>query len=1028
MAAVETRRNLVLAGLEPLIITPDSVFVNIGERTNVTGSRKFLRLIKEEKYEEALSIAKEQVEGGAQIIDINMDEGMLDGEYAMTKFLNLIAAEPDISRVPIMIDSSKWDIIEAGLKVVQGKSVVNSISLKEGEEQFIHHAKLIKRYGAAAIIMAFDETGQADNYDRRVEICQRSYDILVNKVGFPPQDIIFDLNIFPVATGMEEHRLNALDFFRGTKWVRENLPHAHISGGVSNVSFSFRGNDTVREAMHSVFLYHAIQNGMTMGIVNPEMLTIYDDIPKDLLERVEDVILNRRDDATERLLDFAENVKGDVKSNEKAIQEWRSGTIQERLTHSLVKGVDEFILLDIEEARLAATKPIEVIEINLMTGMNVVGDLFGSGKMFLPQVVKSARVMKKAVAYLLPFIEAGKRPPAPKGGVKDSKHWETANRANYSLLKEHAKKMRNQPTDAEKRLWQELSGKQLENYKFRRQHIIGDYIADFVCLKENVIVEVDGLIHQLPENQSSDAQRTAWLNAEGYQVIRFSNDEVLFDMDKVLSKINSALTAPPPGARGAGKILMATVKGDVHDIGKNIVSVVLACNNYEIVDLGVMVPPEKIIAAAIEHNVDIIGLSGLITPSLDEMVYLAKELDKKGMKIPVMIGGATTSRAHTAVKIAPQYRETVIHVNDASRAVTVAGSLLNKDKKLYASDIRAEYDAFRETFLNRSRDKNFLTIEQARKNKLQLDWDNFTPVKPNVIGEQVIEVELDVLVPYIDWTPFFRTWELFGKYPAILTDEVVGEQATSVFADAQEMLAVILKEKKLTAKGIYGIFAANQINDDDIELTDENGKPLQTFLTLRQQSQKTKGAPNIALSDFIAPKDNGKVDYMGAFCVTTGFGVDEWAAEFEKDLDDYNSIMVKALADRFAEAFAEYLHEKVRKEVWGYASDENMSTEAMIAEEYKGIRPAPGYPACPDHLEKPTIWKLLNVEKEIGVTLTESMAMWPASSVSGYYFGNPQSKYFGLGKIKEDQVIDYAKRRSISTDMATKWLSPNIAD
>ncbi|MGO4817887.1 methionine synthase [Flavobacterium sp. W22_SRS_FP1] len=893
MAQAETRKNLVLSGLEPLIITPDSVFVNIGERTNVTGSRKFLRLIKEEKYEEALSIAKEQVEGGAQIIDINMDEGMLDGEYAMTKFLNLIAAEPDISRVPIMIDSSKWDIIEAGLKVVQGKSVVNSISLKEGEEQFIHHAKLIKRYGAAAIIMAFDEVGQADNYERRVEICQRSYDILVNKVGFPPQDIIFDLNVFPVATGMEEHRLNALDFFRGTKWVRENLPHAHISGGVSNVSFSFRGNDTVREAMHSVFLYHAIQNGMTMGIVNPEMLSIYDEIPKDLLERVEDVILNRREDATERLLDFAENVKGDAKSNEKAIQEWRSGTIQERLTHSLVKGVDEFILLDIEEARLAATKPIEVIEINLMTGMNVVGDLFGSGKMFLPQVVKSARVMKKAVAYLLPYIEASK--------------------------------------------------------------------------------------------QAGDKQ-------------------------------------------GNGKILMATVKGDVHDIGKNIVSVVLACNNYEIVDLGVMVPPEKIIAAAIEHNVDIIGLSGLITPSLDEMVHLAKELDKKGMKIPIMIGGATTSRAHTAVKIAPQYRETVIHVNDASRAVTVAGSLLNKDKNIYASDIRAEYDAFRETFLNRSRDKNFLSIEQARKNKLQLDWDNYTPVKPNVLGERVIEVELDVLVPYIDWTPFFRTWELFGKYPAILTDEVVGEQATSVFADANEMLEVILREKKLTAKGIYGIFPANQVNDDDIELTDENGKPLQTFLTLRQQSQKTKGAPNIALSDFIAPKDSGKTDYMGAFCVTTGFGVDEWAAEFEKDLDDYNSIMVKALADRFAEAFAEYLHEKIRKDIWGYSADEVLTAEGMISEEYKGIRPAPGYPACPDHLEKPTIWKLLNVEQEIGVTLTESMAMWPASSVSGYYFGNPESKYFGLGKIKEDQVIDYAKRRSIPTEVATKWLSPNIAD
>ena len=891
--AQETRKNLVLSGLEPLIITPESLLINVGERTNVTGSRKFLRLIKEEKYEEALSIAKEQVEGGAQIIDINMDEGMLDGVYAMTKFLNLIAAEPDISRVPIMIDSSKWEIIEAGLKVVQGKSVVNSISLKEGEEAFIHHAKLIKRYGAAVIVMAFDEVGQADNYERRIEICQRSYDILVNKVGFPPQDIIFDLNIFPVATGMEEHRLNALDFFRGTKWVRDNLPHAHVSGGVSNVSFSFRGNDTVREAMHSVFLYHAIQNGMTMGIVNPEMLTIYDEIPKDLLEHVEDVILNRRDDATERLLDFAENVKGDVKNNEKAVQEWRSGTVQERITHSLVKGVDQFIEEDVEEARLAATKPIEVIEINLMAGMNVVGDLFGSGKMFLPQVVKSARVMKKAVAYLLPFIEASK--------------------------------------------------------------------------------------------QAGDKQ-------------------------------------------GNGKILMATVKGDVHDIGKNIVAVVLACNNYEIVDLGVMVAPEKIIAAAIEHNVDIIGLSGLITPSLDEMVYLAKELDKRGMKIPVMIGGATTSRAHTAVKIAPQYRETVIHVNDASRAVTVAGSLLNKDKKIYASDIRAEYDAFRETFLNRSRDKNYLTIEQARKNKLQLDWDSYEITKPKHIGAQLVDIELDVLVPYIDWTPFFRTWELHGKYPVILADEVVGEQARAVFKDAQEMLDIVLKEKKFTAKGIYGIFPANQVDDDDIQLYDENGKAIEKFLTLRQQAQKTKGAPNMALADFIAPKDSGKTDYMGAFCVTTGFGVDEWADEFRDNLDDYNSIMVKALADRLAEAFAEYLHEKVRKEYWGYSKDENISTEAMIAEEYKGIRPAPGYPACPDHLEKPTIWKLLKVEEAIGVTLTESMAMWPASAVSGYFFANPESKYFGLGKIKEDQVIDYAKRRSISKDMAMKWLNPNIAD
>ena len=684
-----------------------------------------------------------------------------------------------------------------------------------------------------------------------------------------------------------------LVWFKGHKWIKENLPHARVSGGVSNVSFSFRGNDTVREAMHSVFLYHAIKNGMTMGIVNPEMLTIYDEIPKDLLEHVEDVLLNRRDDSTERLLDFAENVKGDSKNNEKAVQEWRSGTIQERLTHSLVKGIDEFIDLDIEEARLAASKPINVIEINLMAGMNVVGDLFGSGKMFLPQVVKSARVMKKAVAYLLPYIEASKQ--------------------------------------------------------------VGD-------------------------------------------------------------------------KQGAGKILMATVKGDVHDIGKNIVSVVLGCNNYEIIDLGVMVAPEKIIAAAIEHNVDIIGLSGLITPSLDEMVYLAKELERLNVKIPIMIGGATTSRAHTAVKIAPQYSNTVIHVNDASRAVTVAGNLLNEDTNLnYTSNIRSEYDELREGYLNRSRDKNFLTIEQARTNKLKLVWDNYTPFKPKFIGTKTIEVDLDVLVPYIDWTPFFRTWELFGKYPAILSDEVVGEQATSVFADAQEMLNVILKEKKIAAKGIYGIFPANQVNDDDILIETINHQPL-TFLTLRQQSQKTAGAPNIALADFIAPKDCGKTDYMGAFCVTTGFGVDEWAAEFEAKFDDYNSIMVKALADRLAEAFAEYLHEKVRKEIWGYASDEVLSPDDLIDEKYKGIRPAPGYPACPDHLEKPTIWKLLNVEQEIGVKLTESMAMWPASSVSGYYFGNPESKYFGLGKIKEDQVIDYSKRRNISTEVATKWLNPNIAD
>ncbi|WP_295333441.1 methionine synthase [Flavobacterium sp.] len=890
------KKYLKLSGLEPLIVTPESNFINVGERTNVTGSRKFLRLIKEEKYEEALDIARAQVEGGAQIIDVNMDEGMLDGVYAMTKFLNLIAAEPDIARVPVMIDSSKWEIIEAGLKVIQGKGVVNSISLKEGKEAFIHHAKLIKRYGAAVIVMAFDEEGQADTYQRRIDICKRSYDILVNEVHFPPEDIIFDPNIFPVATGMEEHKLNALDFFRATKWIRENLPYAGVSGGVSNVSFSFRGNDKVREAMHSAFLYHAIKHGMTMGIVNPEMLEIYDEIDPILLEHVEDVLLNRREDATERLLDLAESFKGDFKTNDKAVQEWRNGSLQDRLTHSLVKGIDEFIEIDVEEARLSVEKPIEVIENHLMNGMNVVGDLFGSGKMFLPQVVKSARVMKKAVAYLLPYIEASK------------------------------------------------------------------------------------------DGKSSSA----------------------------------------------GKVLMATVKGDVHDIGKNIVAVVLACNNFEIVDLGVMVPPEKIIEAAVKENVDIIGLSGLITPSLDEMVYLAKEMDKLNIQIPIMIGGATTSRAHTAVKIAPEYQSTVVHVNDASRAVTVASNLLQAETKdNYVQSVREEYDKLREGYLSRSRDKNYLSIEEARKNKLQLNWNNFTPVKPNFIGTKTVEVTLADLVDFIDWTPFFQSWELYGKYPAILKDEVVGEQASALFADAQKMLSQIVTEKWFTAKGILGIFPANTVNDDDISVYNEpetRNPQLATFLTLRQQSQKTAGAPNIALADFIAPIESGKQDYIGCFCVTTGFGVDEKAAEFEKQLDDYNSILVKALGDRLAEAFAEYLHLKVRREIWGYASDESLSNQDLIDEAYKGIRPAPGYPACPDHLEKPTIWKLLQVEEAIGVKLTESMAMWPAASVSGYYFAHPQCKYFGLGKIKEDQVVDYAKRRGIATEIATKWLSPNIAD
>jgi 5-methyltetrahydrofolate--homocysteine methyltransferase len=662
-----------------------------------------------------------------------------------------------------------------------------------------------------------------------------------------------------------------------------------------------------------------------------------------------------------------------------------------------------------------------------MAGMNVVGDLFGSGKMFLPQVVKSARVMKKAVAYLLPYIEAEKRPLTPKGGIKTSEYWRTANPYNYGLLKKFANEMRFKPTDAESVLWQALSGKKLENFKFRRQHIIGNYIADFICLRENLIIEVDGGIHQLPDNVASDEERKQWLRSEGYYVLRFKNEEVLYSLESVTNKILEALKAPPLGAGGRGKVLMATVKGDVHDIGKNIVAVVLGCNNFEIIDLGVMVPPEKIIQAAVEHNVDIIGLSGLITPSLDEMVYLAKEMDKLNIKIPIMIGGATTSRAHTAVKIAPEYKETVVHVNDASRAVTVASNLLQKEtKESYVKAIRDEYDNLREGYLNRSRDKNYLSIEQARKNKLQLDWENFTPVKPNFIGTKTIDVELSELVDFIDWTPFFQSWELFGKYPAILTDEVVGEQATSLFDDAQKMLHQIVTEKWLTAKGILGIFPANTINDDDIELTTNNRQP-STFLTLRQQSQKTASAPNKALADYIASKDSGKQDYIGCFCVTTGFGVDEKASEFERQLDDYNSILVKAIGDRLAEAFAEYLHLQVRKNIWGYASDEHLSNDELIKEAYKGIRPAPGYPACPDHLEKPTIWKLLNVEQEIGVKLTESMAMWPASSVSGYYFAHPESKYFGLGKIKEDQVIDYAKRRGISTEAAHKWLSPNIS-
>lgn len=880
-----------LSGLEPLILNENSNFVNVGERTNVAGSRQFLRLIKDEKFDEALEIARHQVDGGAQIIDINMDDGLIDGKESMVRFLNLIAAEPDICRVPIMIDSSKWEIIEAGLQVVQGKCVVNSISLKEGEEKFIWEATQIKRYGAAVIVMAFDEVGQADNYERRIEIAKRSYDILVNKVNFASEDIIFDLNIFPVATGMDEHKLNAIDFIKATKWVRENLPNVSVSGGVSNVSFSFRGNDAVREAMHSVFLYHAIQAGMNIGIVNPAMLEVYDEIPKDLLERVEDVILNRREDATERLLDFAETVKG--KSIEKTADlSWRENPLQDRITHALVKGIDAFIIEDVEQARQEATTPIEVIEGHLMIGMNVVGDLFGAGKMFLPQVVKSARVMKKAVGYLNPFIEAAK------------------------------------------------TGK----------------------------------------------------------------------------------------SEPVGKILMATVKGDVHDIGKNIVSVVLACNNYEIIDLGVMVPPEKIIETAKREKVDAIGLSGLITPSLDEMVYLAKEMERQNFEVPLLIGGATTSKAHTAVKIDTQYKNAVVHVNDASRAVTVVGDLLNKKtSKEYTENIKKDYENFRIQFLKRGKEKNYISIAEARKRKYAIDWENSKIVKPKELGIQVLEqLSLKELVPFIDWSPFFRSWDLHGKFPEILEDEIVGNQATELYEDAQRMLQQIIAKQQLKPKGIFGLFEANSINDDDIAIYKKE-KEIAVFRTLRQQLSKREGIPNIALADFIAPKETKKTDYMGAFCVAI-FGAQELADSYRNKEDDYSGIMVQAIADRFAEAFAEYLHKQVRTKHWGYAVDESLTNNDLIQEKYKGIRPAPGYPACPDHLEKETIWELLDVENQIGVRLTESLAMWPAATVSGYYFANEEAKYFGLGKITNDQVTDFAKRKGISKEKAEKWLHPNLAE
>jgi 5-methyltetrahydrofolate--homocysteine methyltransferase len=872
-----------LSGLEPLVITPATNFVNVGERTNVTGSRKFLRLIQEGKYDEALDIARDQVTGGAQILDVNMDEGMLDGVEAMTTFLNLIASEPDIARIPIMIDSSKWEIIAAGLKCVQGKAVVNSISLKSGEAEFLFQARHCRRFGAAVIVMAFDEQGQADSYDRRVEICSRAYRLLVAD-GFPAEDIIFDPNIFPVATGMDEHRRNALDFFESTAWIKKNLPGAKVSGGVSNVSFSFRGNDHVREAMHACFLYHGIQHGMDMGIVNPGQLIVYEQIEAELRDRIEDVLLDRRDDATERLLSYAENVKGAGQVRQKD-ESWRELPIDARIEHSLVNGLDAYVEQDAEEAMQALGSPLAVIEGPLMRGMNVVGDLFGAGKMFLPQVVKSARVMKRAVAWLEPHFAA-----------------ESA----------------------------------------------------------------------------------------------------------------AAGTAP----RKQGKILMATVKGDVHDIGKNIVGVVLQCNNFEVIDLGVMVPPQKILDAAREHDVDAIGLSGLITPSLDEMVFLASEMKRQGFTIPLLIGGATTSRAHTAVKIQPVYDGPLVHVNDASRAVPVVQKLLSAEAADYSSEVRADYERLREQYASRSAERRFAGIDQARAQRYQPDF-SAKPAAPKQYGVFPLRnYPLEDLVPYIDWTPFFQAWDLHGKYPRILTDDVVGAQAKSLFDDAQVMLRQIVAEKWITAHGVYGLFPARQ-DGDDIAVATANGE--RRFLTLRQQGQKAEGQPYLALADFIDPAGS---DTLGLFAVTTGHGVDERTQAFKDANDDYRALMLQALADRLAEAFAERLHQRVRTEFWGYAADEQLPNDALIAEEYQGIRPAPGYPACPDHLEKDLLFELLDAEHHTGIQLTESKAMYPTAAVSGYYFAHPEAKYFGLAKIDRDQVADYAQRRGIPLADTERWLSP----
>jgi 5-methyltetrahydrofolate--homocysteine methyltransferase len=893
----DIEHRLRLSGLEPFNIGDDTLFVNVGERTNVTGSKMFARLILNGDYAEAVSVARQQVENGAQIIDINMDEAMLDSQAAMTKFVNLLASEPDISRVPLMIDSSKWDVIEAGLKCVQGKAVVNSISLKEGEAPFIKYAQLVKRYGAAAVVMAFDEQGQADTFKRKTEICKRSYDILVNQVGFLPEDIIFDPNIFAIATGIEEHNNYAVDFIEATEWIKQHLPYAKISGGVSNVSFSFRGNDAVREAIHTVFLYHTIKAGMTMGIVNAGQLGVYEQIPPTLRETVEDVVLNRNPDAGEKLVQMAETVKTGAKAQVEDL-EWRKGTVQERLTHALVRGITTFIVEDTEEARLQASFPVEVIEGPLMTGMNVVGDLFGAGKMFLPQVVKSARVMKQAVAHLVPYIEA--------------------------------------------------------------------------------------------------------------------------------EKLRSGDNKPK------GKIVMATVKGDVHDIGKNIVTVVLQCNNFEVVNMGVMVPCQQILDTAREHNADIIGLSGLITPSLEEMAHVAKEMQRQGFSIPLLIGGATTSRVHTAVKIEPNYLSgATVYVTDASRAVGVCSNLLSGTlRDDYVAGIKAEYVTAREQHESKKGKAVYVTLAEARARGVKTDWKNYIPPKPYLMGVHKFSAyPLDKIAEYIDWTPFFQAWELAGRYPKILHDEVVGEEARKLFADAQAMLKQIINEKWLTANAVFGLFPANSVNSDDIEIyTDESRQRVaMTWHNLRQQSKKPADIPNYCLADYIAPKESGVADYIGAFAVTTGIGIDARVAEFEQQNDDYNAIMLKALADRLAEAFAEHLHLRVRGEFWGYAADEALDNDALIAEKYRGIRPAPGYPACPEHSEKGPLFELLQAPLNAGITITESFAMLPTAAVSGFYFSHPAAQYFATGKIDKEQVTDYAKRKGWTMEEAERWLAPVLS-